>query len=97
MRTKIIIFASLLFAVAFTGCETDDATTKQEPNISNPQEPPKINGYEYVDLGLSVKWATCNIGATQPYEYGSYYSWGETKERYNYNQDTYQYFNNGAY
>ena len=36
------------------------------------------NGYEYVDLGLSVKWATCNIGATSPEEYGLYFAWGET-------------------
>lgn len=36
-----------------------------------------INGYEYVDLGLSVKWATCNIGATKPEEYGNYFAWGE--------------------
>ena len=35
------------------------------------------NGHEYVDLGLSVKWATCNVGATSPGGYGSYYSWGE--------------------
>lgn len=32
----------------------------------------KINGHEYVDLGLSVKWATCNFGATTPEEYGTY-------------------------
>ena len=36
------------------------------------------NGYEYVDLGLSVKWATCNIGASSPEEYGLYFAWGET-------------------
>ena len=36
------------------------------------------NGYEYVDLGLSVKWATMNVGATTPERYGSYYAWGET-------------------
>ena len=42
------------------------------------------NGHEYVDLGLSVKWATCNVGATSPEEYGDYYAWGETttKETY---------------
>ena len=33
---------------------------------------------EYVDLGLSVKWATCNLGATKPSDYGDYYAWGET-------------------
>lgn len=37
------------------------------------------NGYEYVDLGLNVKWATCNLGADNPYDYGIYYAWGETK------------------
>lgn len=34
--------------------------------------------HEYVDLGLSVKWATCNVGASRPEDYGSYYRWGET-------------------
>ena len=36
------------------------------------------NGHEYVDLGLSVKWATCNVGANKPEDYGNYYAWGET-------------------
>lgn len=41
---------------------------------------PTHNGYEYVDLGLpsGLKWATCNIGATSPEEYGLYFAWGET-------------------
>ncbi len=34
---------------------------------------------ESVDLGLSVKWATCNVGATQPSEYGDYFAWGMTE------------------
>jgi hypothetical protein len=38
--------------------------------------------HEYVDLGLNVKWATCNVGATAPTEYGDYFAWGET-EGYN--------------
>ena len=33
---------------------------------------------EIVDLGLSVKWASCNIGATKPEEFGDYFAWGET-------------------
>lgn len=37
----------------------------------------EVNGYEYVDLGLSVKWATCNVGASSPSDYGSYFAWGE--------------------
>lgn len=36
---------------------------------------------ESVDLGLSVKWATCNVGALSPEKYGNYYSYGETEVR----------------
>jgi len=44
-----------------------------------------ITTHEYVDLGLSVKWATCNVGADKPEENGNLYAWGETevKEQYN--------------
>ena len=47
----------------------------------------RINGYEYVDLGLSIKWATCNVGANQPHEYGNYYAWGETTTKNSYTID----------
>ena len=36
------------------------------------------DGYEYVDLGLSVKWATHNVGAKKMTDIGEYYAWGET-------------------
>ena len=36
------------------------------------------NGHEYVDLGLNVKWATMNVGASSPEDYGDYFAWGET-------------------
>ena len=51
------------------------------------------NGHEYVDLGLSVKWATCNVGATRPEVYGGYYAWGETEEKDNYDWSTYKWCN----
>lgn len=35
---------------------------------------------DYVDLGLSVKWAKCNLGASKPEEYGGYYQWAGTKD-----------------
>ena len=38
--------------------------------------------HEYVDLGLSVKWATCNVGAESPEDYGDYFAWGETEPYY---------------
>ena len=54
-----------------------------------------INGYEYVDLGLpsGIKWATHNVGATKPEEYGGYYAWGETEEKENYYWSTYKWCN----
>ena len=57
-------------------------------NPDDPDQPEgdnKINGYEFVDLGLSVKWATCNVGAENPEDYGNYYAWGETEAIANYN------------
>ena len=43
-----------------------------------------INGHEYVDLGLSVKWATCNVGASKPEDYGDCFAWGETSTKSTY-------------
>ena len=42
------------------------------------------NGYEWVDLGLTsgLKWATCNVGANAPEEYGDYFAWGEIEPYY---------------
>ena len=45
----------------------------------------------YVDLGLSVKWATCNVGATKPEEYGDYFAWGETLPKFYYDWSNYKY------
>ena len=43
-----------------------------------------------VDLGLSVYWATCNIGASKPEDLGDYYAWGETETKWNYAWYTYK-------
>ena len=48
-------------------------------------------GKGYVDLGLSVKWATCNVGATSPEEYGDYFAWGETQPKDYYDWNTSKY------
>ena len=47
-------------------------------------------GYSFVDLGLSVRWATYNVGATKATERGSYFAWGETKSKDTYNMSTYK-------
>lgn len=45
-----------------------------------------------VDLGLSVLWASHNVGATRPEEYGGYYAWGETEEKEKYTDENYKYY-----
>ena len=47
--------------------------------------------HQYVDLGLSVKWATCNIGADKPEDHGDYFSWGETENKRINNWETYRF------
>lgn len=51
------------------------------------------SAFPYVDLGLSVNWATYNVGATSPEEFGSYFAWGETTEKDFYSWSTYKYCN----
>lgn len=52
------------------------------------------NGHEYVDLGLpsGTLWATCNVGATKPEDYGDYFAWGETNKKDVYQLNNYQFF-----
>ena len=54
-----------------------------------------LNGHDWVDLGLpsGLRWATCNVGASSPEEYGDYYAWGETTTKTTYNWTTYRWCN----
>lgn len=52
-------------------------------DVSWGDDDPSQPTHEYVDLGLSVMWATCNVGASKPEEYGDYFAWGETEPYYN--------------
>ena len=45
---------------------------------------------DVVDLGISVKWATFNVGATKPEEYGDYFAWGETEPKTVYSWSNYK-------
>ena len=76
--------AAVDFIKTMEKMEVDDS----EPNIPDPN--PNTGNHEYVDLGLSVKWATCNVGATKPEEYGDYFAWGETQPKSTYDWSTYK-------
>ena len=73
------------------GEEVSFTTEEEETVVSDPTG--TENGYGYVDLGLSVKWATCNVGASSPEEYGDYFAWGETEPKSIYDWSTYKYCN----
>lgn len=55
------------------------------------------NGFGYIDLGLQsgTLWATCNLGAENPWDKGNYYAWGETSPKNEYIWDNYK-FGNGS-
>ncbi|MGN0186456.1 MAG: hypothetical protein ACI392_01750 [Paludibacteraceae bacterium] len=74
---KIAFFMCCLCAVMFMSCTKTTGTE---------------NGHEWVDLGLpsGTKWATCNVGASAPEEYGDHFSWGETTTKSTYGCDTYK-------
>ena len=58
------------------------------PNAYSAVIPDLYSYYEYVDLGLSVNWATCNIGSSpvNPHYSGQYFAWGETEPRDNFDE-----------
>ena len=58
---------------------------------------PDSNHPHAIDLGIGVKWACCNVGASAPEQYGGYYAWGETEEKSYYSEGTYAFFDNVAY
>ena len=64
---RILLFASLL---AMTGCSLDSLLSSIIGDAA---------GVEYVDLGLSVKWATCNLRTSSPQEIGEWYMWAGTE------------------
>lgn len=83
--TKALAAIMLMTAVTFAmGCKKDKADGDGT-----------VNGHTYVDLGLpsGTLWATCNVGADKPEDYGDYFAWGETKTKTTYKWSTYKYGN----
>ena len=77
------------YAVSNVGIVYGDEVSFTTVNSNN------TGGHSYVDLGLpsGLLWATCNVGATAPEEFGDYFAWGETQPKAVYNWNTYQYCN----
>lgn len=101
--TSVFIFASIVSFAQTINVHFKNGT-KVEFNSSNvdyldfsekPADPTLTSG-EYVDLGLSVKWASVNLGASLPQESGNYYAWGETSPKEKYTAETYAYYNSST-
>ena len=71
----------------------DDGNDKIINDLTNMTDDEIFKALGYVDLGLpsGTLWATKNVGATSPEEFGDYYAWGETEPKVNYSQSQYHY------
>jgi hypothetical protein len=89
-RTEFV--ASTVDSIAFSTI-TDGPDQPDDP--IKPVDP--TNGHEYVDLGLpsGTKWATMNVGADSPEDYGDYFAWGETTPKSTYNFSSYKWMTSG--
>ncbi|MBQ9398539.1 MAG: Ig-like domain-containing protein [Bacteroidales bacterium] len=56
-----------------------------------------VTSGEMIDLGLKIKWASCNVGATVPEDFGNYYAWGEISTKTSFTWDNYKHCNEGSY
>lgn len=76
------------------GASIADTLIILEENPGTNEEPHDIlDKANAVDLGLSVLWCDCNIGATSPEQSGSYFAWGETRTKQDYSWNTYKFWN----
>lgn len=81
MKNFFFIIVFMAINLLFVQCETGLSNTNSTIHY----------GQEYVDLGLSVKWATCNVGAKTPEQYGKYFAWGEVVAKDEYSWSSYKY------
>ena len=70
----ILVASIFAIAVSLEAKTTKRGKTKSKQTARNSSSS-NLNGHEAVDLGLSVKWAKCNLGATSPFERGEFFTW----------------------
>lgn len=90
-RMAWIAISAAMLAIGGAGAyfwldKNPDAATAVAADVMEPPASGEINGHSFVDLGLpsGIKWATCNLGAVDPSDYGDYYAWGETAPKSSY-------------
>ena len=91
---KMMALVAVAAGLAFASCQKEDSNNTAANNGgSNGGTNGGGTTVEWVDLGLpsGLLWATCNLGATTPEEYGGYYAWGETTTKEVYSWANYKY------
>ncbi len=84
------------------GCPVRPVLSEYKPVVHQIKAPASYRNHDLVDLGLpsGTLWATCNIGASSPEDYGCYYAWGETEGtcegKTSYIRDTYKFYNGSS-
>ncbi|MBR6445609.1 MAG: hypothetical protein IKS94_04155, partial [Prevotella sp.] len=70
----------------------------RDGGTSNNEDDPNVSSGDYVNLGLpsGTLWASCNVGAKKPEEYGDQFAWGETKPKKDYRWSTYKWCNGSS-
>ena len=84
------VFLFILVAIGLAACERTEFEQLTKVSSTGTE-----NGYEYVDMGTSVMWATCNVGTSTPNTYGNAYAWGEIYTKNTFNADNYSYYADG--
>ena len=101
-----IIFPGEKYAVVISGVSEGSTTFYVYNGATNQILPLTVNvtaeevvitDEPIVDLGLSVNWANCNVGASEPQEYGDYFAWGEVNSKDYFSPNNYQYYSNGNF
>ena len=83
------ILSYMILVTCFASCHTNIIDEGMEGFVEQTTTFGAPSSEEAVDLGLSVKWAPYNVGASKPTEYGNYYAWGEIEPKTDYSSETY--------
>ncbi len=94
----VLLLALLVAAPAEMAAQRHAKTSKNrkaKTEKTSPKPAANNDDKQYIDLGLpsGTLWATMNVGASKPEDYGDYFAWGETKPKQNYGWSTYKWCN----
>ena len=97
MKKLILLSALIALTASCGGNGSSKNDNKADEAAAHAAAKAAASAPEAVDLGLSVKWASCNLGAANGNEAGNFYAWGETAPKGSYGKDTYRFCDEKKY